>query len=197
MPLYGPFDHVISLGRDCMPAHQIRRVLGVSLASVFDWVVTPEHALIYSIKSGLVGFFDLADMVRGANGRVINTQSEVRFIHEFSDTGDIAVQHAQHVGRNTRLVQRWRILTQSNASVLFVRYDAKCRNPHAASIMLRDLLREKAPRLSFHLLYVVDPSFDLPDENGISFRRMRPNPLATWEGDNEQWSDILTAATTT
>src|SRR3954467_2599189 len=69
-PFGGQYDDVVSLGRACQPCHQIRRVLGITSAQVFDWLITTDQGLVTLVESGLDGFFALERLGRGTSGMV-------------------------------------------------------------------------------------------------------------------------------
>src|SRR5262245_21977672 len=94
-----PFDDVVSLGRACQPAHQIRRGLGVETAHVFDWVITPDATLRTLVESRLEGFFARERLQMGPEDCVIDTVTDVRFQHEFPAGADIDEKYAEHAPR--------------------------------------------------------------------------------------------------
>lgn len=62
MPSESHYKQIVSLGRGCQPAHQIRRLNYGAVAHVFDWIVTTDLGLVDFIASDLEGFFVRHDL---------------------------------------------------------------------------------------------------------------------------------------
>lgn len=192
------YDQVVSLGHACQPAYQIRRVLGVTSAHVFDWIVIPDPALITLIGSDLDGFFSRDRLGVGSSEAITDLPTDTRFVHEFPKDSDVDVQHAQHAGRYAMLIRRWRRLLRSRQRVLFVRQHGWDPDPRAAAARLQALLLAKAPRLRFTLLYLTgDPADEVPwGQEGVINRHLpQPEPY-DWRGDNAAWERLLREALT-
>ncbi len=193
----GNYHKVISLGLACQPAFQIRRIFGgIQKTYPFDWVVTSTDGLIHEINSNLSEFFSLPNLERNDAGLVINQQSRTQFIHEFPAGLDYLEQHAIHAPRYARRALRWRRLMGSGSRVLFVHDNRRSKRPVTQARRLRDCLETRAPRLHQHLLSIVTPGTDCPDERGISFWPMPLTP-GVWTGDDAAWSAMLSGVTIT
>jgi Putative papain-like cysteine peptidase (DUF1796) len=192
------YEQVVSLGRACQPAHQIRRVLGTTSAHVFDWIVTPAPALVALIESDLEGFFARDRLGVGQSGAMTDLPTDTRFVHEFPEGTDVDVQHAQHAGRYAMLTRRWRHLLRSRQHVLFVRQHDWGLEPRAAAAHLQAVLKAKAPRLRFALLYLTgDPADEVPwGQEGIINRYLPQLEPYDWRGDNAAWERLLREALT-
>lgn len=187
---------VVSLGRGCQPAHQIRRILGITSAQVFDWIITTDEGLVSLIENQLEGFFARERLGAGPKGTVVDLPSGTRFLHEFPKGSDLDAQHAEHQGRYAMLVQRWRALLQSDQHVLFVRQHGWDPEPRTAAARLRQALRRQAPGLRFTLLYLTNAPGDDASwgEAGIINRYLvQPVPYH-WTGDDAAWERILREA---
>lgn len=187
---------MISLGRGCQPAHQICRIRGTAAAHVFDWIVTPDRALVTHIASDLDGFFDRDSLVLGPEGCVIDRASRTQFIHEFPAGADIDVAHAGHAARFAHLVERWRALMASHERVLFVRQHAWDPDARATATHLRDTLARQAPQLPFTLLYLTAAEQDdtpWGEPRILNLRLTQTEPY-DWRGDDGSWERVLTDA---
>ena len=192
------YDQVVSLGHGCQPAHQIRRVLGITSAHVFDWIVTPTPALITLIESDLEEFFSRDRLGVGESGAITDLPTDTRFVHEFPEGSNVDTQHAQHAGRYAMLTRRWRRLLRSRQRVLFVRQHSWGSEPRAAAAQLQAVLRAKAPNLRFSLLYLTgDPGDEAPWGHAGILNRHLPQPEPyDWKGDNAAWERLLREALT-
>lgn len=184
---------VVSLGRACQPAHQIRRILGITSAQVFDWIVTTDEGLVTLIGEQLEGFFARDRLGVNPKGVVIDLPTDTRFLHEFPKGSDMDAKHEEHRGRYAALVERWRTLLASDAEVLFVRQHGWDADPRAAARRLWRVIREQAPGLRFTILYLTkDPADDVSwQEEGI-INRFLPQPTPyKWTGDDTAWERLL------
>lgn len=189
----GHYDHVISLGRACQPAHQIRRILGIATAHVFDWIITTDPGLLTLVDTNLDGLFSRDKLGVGTGNCIVHLPTDTRFLHEFPRNGDIDAHYGQHDGRFAMLIERWRTVVASDARVLFVRQHAWAAEPRTWALHLQTSLRRRGPRLTFELLYLTnDPLDDLPwGLDGIVNRHLtQPEPYR-WEGDDAAWERLL------
>jgi hypothetical protein len=187
---------VISLGRGCQPAYQIRRITGETAAHVFDWIITPDYALLQSIRYGLSGWFD-ADRLRPMDdGTIEDHFLGARFLHEFQGPGDFAEKHARHAARIAHLVARWQSLMESRQNVLFVRQHFERDDMVATADELFRSLTEAAPQLKFRILYLVEPSRfdDRSVVEGVTFRALHQTAPYDWRGDDACWDRLLAEA---
>ena len=76
------YDQIVSLGRGCQPAHQIRRLYADAQAHVFDWIVTPDAGLLHSITTDLDGFFARERLEMGPEDCIVDRVTDARFLHE-------------------------------------------------------------------------------------------------------------------
>lgn len=194
MPAVRQYEQIVSLGRGCQPAHQIRRLDPGAVAHVFDWIVTPDAALVEFIAGDLDGFFARERLEMGPENCIIDRETKTQFLHEFPAGSDFDLQFAKNAEKYAALLQRWRDLLASEQTVLFVRQHAWDENLCATAVRLRDTIAVKAPRLRFSLLYLT--ATDEPDwgERGIMNRRLlQPSPYV-WTGDDEAWEALLNEA---
>lgn len=193
------YDQVVSLGQACQPAHQLRRILGVSSAHVFDWIMTPSEGLIALIESDLDAFFSRDRLGIGESGAITDLPTDTRFVHEFPEGSDLDTQHAEHAGRYAMLAKRWRGLLRSRQRVLFVRQENWAADPRAAALRLHATLRAKAPHLRFRLLYLTgNPADEVPWGYPDVINRYLPQlEPYDWRGDNAAWERLLTDALAT
>ena len=191
----GCFDTVISLGRGCQPAYQIRRALKITEARVWDWVITPDPSLVTAIRSGLAHYFDRDTLILSADGSRLDRDSGVSFLHEFPKDHDFDLCHAKHAARVALLKQRWTALMASAARVLFVRQHGWSPDPAGQAEILRQTLRDAAPDLRFCLLYLVEPARFDPGwaAQDILFLPLTQAAPYDWRGDNAAWDRLLAA----
>ncbi len=191
------YDDIVSLGRHCQPAYQIRRLTGVEAAGIFDWIYTTDDGLVRLIESGLAGFFALGELAVGGHGVVEDGRTSTRFMHEFPPGSDIAAQHAVHAGRFAMLAERWRALLASDRRALFVRVPSDPEaDGRAVAERLRAAIARQAPRLRFTILVLSDnPADDAPwGQKGVLNHHLRQPEPYDWRGDDAVWAALLTQA---
>ena len=189
----GRYPLTVSLGRGCQPAYQIRRVLGISRAQVFDWILTLDAGLAALIESNLEGFFARDRLGPDPEGRIIDLPTGTKFFHEFPVGCDFYAKHAEHAGRYAMLAERWLGLLRSRGPVLFVRQHGWDPDPRATAARLRQAIGMRAPRLRFAILYLTgDPADEAPwGLNGVINRHLpQPEPY-DWRGDDVAWERLL------
>jgi hypothetical protein len=193
---HGPYHEVVSLGRACQPAYQLRRVLGISRAHVFDWIATTDTGIRSLIADDLQGHFALDRLFRDDLGFVRERVTDTVFQHEFTQDDDIAAVHAITAPRITAMAERWRRLMASNATVLFIRQHAWSGSPADSAEALLSTLHAAGPRLRLRLLYLTEPHMTpvLPDRDDLMHRAMPLHPDGDWRGVNETWEERLREA---
>jgi hypothetical protein len=185
------FDDIVSLGRACQPAHQIRRLFGVQTAQVFDWIITPDAALRTLLETRLDGFFSRDRLIMGPEACVIDAVTDVRFLHEFPAGSDVNAKYAEHAPRFEMLTERWRALMASRRRVLFIRQHAWDPDPRDTAIRLRRTLDAVAPELNYKLLYLTEHDEAPWGEERIFNRRLSQPDVPDWRGDDHAWSALL------
>jgi hypothetical protein len=190
------YDEIVSLGRSCQTAYQLRRHLGVDRAQVFDWIVTGDPGLLSHIETNLTGFFSLETLITDAKGIVRDARTNTSFPHDFPPGADFATTHANHAPRFAALVQRWQELMASDHRVLFIRQHGWTRQPLLSADRLVQTLRSAAPRLPFRLLYLTAPDLfqPAPDRPDLLHRPLpQPDP-PDWHGLDAPWQAHLVDA---
>lgn len=194
MSLLQHYDQVVSLGRGCQPAHQIRRILQSSSANIFDWIVTTDQGLVTHIESELEGFFERDNLETGTEGFIVDRATGTQFQHEFPKNANFDTQYESSRGRFAMLVQRWRDLLASEQAVLFVRQHGWDGDVRASAVRLRETIKRRAPHLHFTLLYLTKDAASPWSEAQILNRHLtQPDPY-DWKGDDNAWARVLEEA---
>jgi hypothetical protein len=194
MTRIGFYKQVVSLGRSCQPAHQIKRVFKSTYPShVFDWILTRDIGLVDLIASNLDGFFARENIVWSDDGFFMDGRNGTQFNHEFPPQSDFDTQYADAAEKYAMLTERWRAMMSSEEPVLFVRHHGWDTDVRGAAIRIRNALRQRAPRLPFRLLYLCpDPSDDEAwgEHDIINRHLIQPDPYV-WTGDDAAWERLL------
>jgi hypothetical protein len=185
------YGQIVSLGRACQPAYQLRRLTGSDSAHVFDWIITTDAGLIHWIESDLRGFFARDRLVADQSGVVIDEATETQFVHEFPPEAEFDAAYEANSGRFAMLVDRWRDLMASDQRVLFVRQHAWGNDARTSALRLRAAIAARAPRLRFDLLYLTPDEQGDWREPGIINRFLRQPEPYEWTGDNNAWGEVL------
>lgn len=191
--MFGPYDEIISLGRTCQTAHQLRRVFKDLQAHVFDWLITNDAGIRSLISAGVADVFVAERLERDQNGVVVDRLTGTKFLHDFEEDADIATGHAAAAPRFAFLVARWQKMMASDAAVLFIRQHAWSRNPAEDADALLATLQVAAPRLRMRLLYLSEPhrTPELADRPKLIHRQMPLHPDGLWTGCDEIWEQRL------
>jgi hypothetical protein len=190
----GGYDQVVSLGRACQPAYQIRRLVPGAIAHVFDWIITNDHGLVSLIEAELNGHFARERLIMGPQNCIIDRETKTQFLHEFPRGCDFEERYPENAERIAMLTERWHSLLASEQRVLFVRQHGWDADLRATAIRLRETIAAKAPRLRFTLLYLTETEEADWGEEGIVNRRLNQPEPYVWTGDDAAWSQILNDA---
>lgn len=195
-PNLGPYDEIVSLGRDCQVAHQLRKTLGIERAHVFDWIGTPDPAILQHVQTGLDGFFAADNLRRDDRGYVRDPRNGTTFLHVFPQGSDLDTTRAEAAPRFAAMTERWRDLMRSDRAILFVRRHGFAADPLATADRLIAALSAAAPRLRFRLLYLTAPGLYRPqdDRPGLLHRPLPDPDPPDWRGDPLVWQALLDEA---
>ncbi|MBI3438741.1 MAG: hypothetical protein HY054_08865 [Proteobacteria bacterium] len=185
------FDEIVSLGRGCQPAHQIRRIFDIERAHIFDWIMTPDEGLRTSIRTGLEHFFERDRLVIGPEGCIVDATTNIQFMHEFPDGLVADRTYAEHAARFSALVARWQELMSSSQRVLFVRQHAWAADARASAVMLRETLDAAAPALDYTILYLTENEQPAWNESRIVNEYLHQMEPYDWRGDDRAWSTLF------
>ena len=187
------YDHVISLGRGCQPAYQIRRILGIETAYPFDWILTTDLGLLALIETRLDGFFSRDRLGVAKNGLIVDLPTETQFAHEFPTGTDFDSRYEMNAGRFEMLAHRWNELLNSKQRILFVRQHAWIPDRRGSAQKLRAAIKRQAPALAFTILYLTAaPEDEISwNEYGIINRQLTQLEPYEWQGDGAAWERLL------
>jgi hypothetical protein len=190
-----PFTRLISLGKTCQCAHQLRRFVGTESASYFDWLGTPHAGLILALKSNFGNCFLLPNLEVRRNGEtVIDSITGISHRHNFRkiqqtekiDASLITADYPEQRKKMQYLACKWFSELQTQR-ILFVRHDAP--SAEEAGELLAALTQQN-PTYGVNLLFVVPPEYgvrlNLP---GVFVEH--ESVCSDWPGDDESWSKIL------
>lgn len=194
MGLETPYRNVVSVGRDCQPAYQIRRVFDGAFAThIFDWIITTDSGVVEHIASNLDDFFSRKHIVWDGKKFYVDARTGTRFMHEFPPGSDFDARYDANAGKYEMLAERWRALMASEEPTLFIRRHDAETDARATAVRLRDTLRAAAPKLPFALLYLTDDPADDEawSQSDIINRYLRPPEVHVWTGNNQAWDHLL------
>lgn len=192
------FGHVVSVGGDCQPAHQIRRITGRDEAHFFDWLQIRAEGAARLVDENFEGFLgdarELA-LVRAPYLHVRESRYGALLLHDLPLADDFLAHVDAARQKYAFLAQRWRDVMASEAAVLFV----WCGNEGSDAIgPLADALRRRRERRPFHLLALrsdlQEPDWSLPN---VSNRFLRQPEPYVWTGDDAAWDSHFGRAANT
>ncbi|HZF85946.1 MAG TPA: DUF1796 family putative cysteine peptidase [Burkholderiaceae bacterium] len=185
------FGHVVSVGGDCQPAHQIRRITGLHHAHLFDWLLVPADGVARLLDADFDGWLapDTLFLEAAPYAHVRDARYGVRFLHDFALQPGFLAGLPPVRAKYEALVKRWRLLMASDAAVLFVWKGDE--DAAAAERIAQALQRARGGRPS-HLLAlrsdIEEAPWRLP---GISNRFLRQPEPYVWTGDDAAWDALF------
>jgi hypothetical protein len=197
-----PVDHIVSLGRACETAYNLRRHYGFATAYPFDWWISGTDGVARFIREAnaddLYRLSALEPVDDGASIR--NARYDIRLHHEFPrDRGapgrpviaDWAARVAAPRARTAHLARRLFGLADTAGSIVFVR-SCRPRDGEAALAALLQALEMRFPRQQVGVVLVNHQGADVA---GYPAHRMAVAPPATadWRGDPAAWDAALGA----
>lgn len=201
------FDRYISLGLDCEPVVQLRRLTGVSQASVLDWQLLTHKALVGVLANDFDGYFELPNLVLGEDRRhVLDTATGLEFHHLFTIDLDgtiaahrVARDYPRLRARQDYLLRRWRETVSSDRPVLYVRRDPNDEFTAEELTELRDVLRTSYPAHRFALVWVrpeisetnVDEMVRISDGVYATQMAVQQPRAEHWRGDDRAWDRLF------
>jgi hypothetical protein len=158
------FEAVFSLGSNCVPAHQTRRLFGGRPSSCFDWLVTPFSALSQIFEDDGRHFGE--EVIECLDGKsVMCKHYGVLYHHEFShdESGKVIIDdHMLNNARNKLIYKYYKMVSiASKHRTLFIRYGSGTDAPgDTASVTdseflkLVDVIERKIGHANFELCYI-------------------------------------------
>jgi hypothetical protein len=167
-------QRVVSLGGNCMATMEMRKFFGTEEANLFDWWITPAHALVRLIEDDFAELFARENLQIVGDGRsVANLRYGILHHHDFPRNEEervVTIDEGHRQGnleKFTYLKQRWDDLADNQGRVLFVRWGWKMQEPLLAGIppdpgcpdlaTLVTALDRKFPRLDYQVLLIDTP----------------------------------------
>lgn len=185
------FGHVVSVGGDCQPAHQIRRITGLHHAQVFDWLLVRADGVARLLEADFDGWLAPGTLIleTAPYAHVRDARYGVHFLHDFALQPGFLDGLPQVRAKYEALVQRWRQLMAADAAVLFV---WKGDEGASAVARLAQALQRARGGRPWHLLALRSDVEEAPWRRpGISNRFLRqPEPYA-WTGDDAAWDALF------
>ena len=193
------YNRMISVGKYCQPAWQIRRFTGVQTPSYFDWTEAPHEGLVRILQHRFQGVF-LKDRlsITPDEKSVRDLDTDILYHHHFSygQTKTLLTPSMIETGYERQkaalgLMHRFWTHGIENYRTLFVRQDWCSREQ---AMELYSALQSQAGRFGCGLLVLCSPEFVLEIEHPhIHVEIGPPDPTTPdeWRGDDSAWNQIL------
>ena len=180
-------QRVVSLGGNCMVTKEMRLFYGIQAANLFDWWITPGHALVRLIEDDFAELFARENLqLVGDRRSVANLRYGILHHHDFprNDEEDRVVtideQHRQrNLDKFAYLKRRWDDLAHNPGPVLFVRWGWNMGEALLAGIppdpgcadlaALVAALDRKFPQLDYEILLIDAPEVN-PEHPKVLYR---------------------------
>jgi len=194
-------DHLVSLGRACETAYNLRRHFGFATAYPFDWWISTTDGAARFIRDGdAEALYRPEDLLVSTDGDAVsNTRYSIRFQHEFPRDRQvkgrpIVADWADHLEaprrRTAHLARRFFGLAATARNIVFVRAFAP-RDTNGAAVA--DLLEALDMRFAAARIAVVMVNYRGAVPTGHPVHRLsvaRPAG-ADWRGDSGAWDAAL------
>ena len=193
---------MVSLGRHCQPAYQLRRFTGQQTAFPFDWAISPFAVVTRLLRTDFCGAFLYPGLQIIEDGQVVLDKSTgMAYRHAFSrdqDTGRITRailerEYASQYEKHLFLLERWRSVVRTEPTV-FVRQE-HLDAPQALELLAT--LRDYTGDRDTHLL-LVTPGQGLtrdsparPSNLFIAAGVPLPSSPSDWKGHDDVWDRLL------
>ncbi|SFL02999.1 DUF1796 family putative cysteine peptidase [Methylorubrum salsuginis] len=182
--------HIVSIGGNCQPAHQIRRHTGKTEANVFDWLMIELRDVARLIDNDFVEFLELSNLqyVRTPFRHVLDQASLAKFVHDFKFSLEPRDQYENVRSKYDYLIKRWRETMERDETIVFVWLGAATdRDLHLLeqSISIR---RKSKPFLIAALTTGLPPG--RKSARIVCFDIAQPDPYV-WKGDDMEWEAVL------
>ncbi len=203
------FDTVISLGARCQVAHQLRRKFPHLKSQFFDWLNTPDQALVEILNEGMKGFPDDLPLSLGPSHQhqfnhrhIIEGRFGTLLSHDFiNDGSDIYDQWKSVKEKYKKTTSRFHETVERSDNILFVRmsfgltgslgYDTDSRANHDLAIDIKKAIVRTFPNLKFSLLLISHVREDETVDGNLTVSYLPEQIGETWEGKNEDWDMLL------
>jgi tetratricopeptide (TPR) repeat protein len=182
---------LISLGKACEVAFQLRQHSGDNTAHFFDWLTTPAPALAKLIRADFPDFRpeNLRLVNKGTRrSSVVDAATGIRFAHQFPRRGKVIsesflVDYPAFASRIAYLASRFRATTLAHP-IQFVRRSMS----HAEALELEDVMRNRFPSADMRFLYV--NAEEAPFQTPLGRSVHLPPPRSGF-GDSIAWAGML------
>ncbi|HEY5237717.1 MAG TPA: DUF1796 family putative cysteine peptidase [Rhizomicrobium sp.] len=178
-----PATHIVSLGRRCAVAYNLRRFYNFQSAFPFDWWISPLGGVVQFLERPDVDcLYDPEELELSHNGSTVRHRTfQIQLHHEFpkdaSHTGRLvrddwrdAIEHPKR--RTTALLKKFLGLNAPGNRVAFVRED------DATADQITERLNELFPLADYLLVELPKFPGGMNDEHG-------------WKGNPTLWNEAL------
>ena len=193
------FNPLISLGRHCQCAYQIRRFTQDTYTSYFDWVGAPFHGLLDVLSTSFHNTFERADLAVSADGtHVKHLRTGFIYRHLFSrlpgtemvDPGALDREYVEKRSKMDYLGRKFLSQVREQAS-LYVRHDDLSLDE--AHLLLQALDQVSGAEQNHLLIVSSKPEAWTTDHPRIQAHAGVPMSSGPndWKGDNTLWDIVL------
>lgn len=192
------YDHYISLGRNCEPAFQFRRVLQEDRSGFFSWNVTEFNSLISILDSDFSNVVQPGNLIYEGNGNLVRDKSHDYHFHWVD--ADLSEIHGEteslkaHQSKALYLIKKFKtVLSSTESKVLF--YTTEESEVRERAEKVASLLREKFQARNFKLV-VLQPMTRREDDWGVpSIANRYLDRFAPWadatDGHVRSWDAVF------
>lgn len=167
---------IVSLGRHCQAAHQIRRIAETAWQpQFFDWLITPHDGLIGLLENRFGGFLESGniaiDGVHGEFQRVIDRRYGVEVLHDFPIGEDVTERLPLVRAKFAHLARRFVALEDP----AFVR-----------QVEVVDPMEEATLKTTLSGIFATRSTLTMIADSEVP----QVGPYV-WSGDDEAWAAVL------
>ncbi|MBW6397505.1 papain-like cysteine peptidase [Roseomonas sp. HJA6] len=194
-------DHLVSLGRACETAYNLRRHYGFATAYPFDWWISTTEGAARFIRDGdAEALYRQEDLSVSADGDAVgNARYGIRLQHEFPrdrrlEGRPVVADWADHLEaprkRTAHLARRFFGLAATARNIVFVRAIApRDTNGAAVAALLEALdMRFTAARVA---VVLVNYRGQVPAAHPVHRLSVARPAGADWRGDSGAWDAAL------
>ncbi len=186
------FDVVISLGKSCQAAYQMKRRGLRTKSGPFDWFTVPTAGLFTVLESDFENFMQQDNLTEVNNRRgylvVRDNITKIQSLHDFHANQTIQETWPSFRDKMERRIKAFKKDLAESPNVLFIRHGILREESIRLINLLKSIRRGKPCTL-----LALDQSFsdtEEPYDKDIISMHM-PQQDNSWKGSNAEWNRVL------
>lgn len=185
------FCFIVSLGKDCEIATQIKRLNLRKKSGPLDWLIVPEESLIKLFEKDFKNFASLENL-EFENPPIVKVKDKeynIEFLHNFHISSMIGYYHKEFMKTLDRRVERLIFQLKNSKDILLIKKEGTLINTKKINEILKKIRNNKP----YHLIAIGHTNEFKTNWNieNVSNFHTPKDKNDNWQGDNNFWDKIL------